>query len=105
MHLETASNLYGVTVNPNNTLLSAGGSSGGEGALIGLGGSCLGLGSDIGGSTPRSLLWNMTIPHSLTLPLGIRVPASHNGCYGLRPTSYRLPYGDISPALNGNAIS
>ncbi|KAL8912924.1 MAG: hypothetical protein Q9172_007392 [Xanthocarpia lactea] len=52
MHLETSSNLYGVTVNPYNTDLTSGGSSGGEGALIGLRGSCLGLGSDIanGGS-------------------------------------------------------
>ena len=48
MHLETSSNLYGVTVNPFNRSLTAGGSSGGEGALIGLRGSCLGIGSDIG---------------------------------------------------------
>lgn len=32
MHLETDNNLYGVTVSPFNTSLSAGGSSGGEGA-------------------------------------------------------------------------
>jgi hypothetical protein len=49
MHLETDSNLYGVTVNPYNRNVSAGGSSGGEGALIGMRGSCLGIGSDIGG--------------------------------------------------------
>jgi amidase len=49
MHLETDSNLYGVTVNPYNRKTSAGGSSGGEGALIGMRGSCLGIGSDIGG--------------------------------------------------------
>ena len=48
MHLETSSNLYGTTVNPFNRSLTAGGSSGGEGALMGLRGSCLGLGSDIG---------------------------------------------------------
>lgn len=51
MHLETDSNLWGVTVNPYNTNLSTGGSSGGEGALIGCGGSCLGIGSDIGGKS------------------------------------------------------
>jgi amidase len=33
MHLETSSNLYGVTVNPFGRTFSAGGSSGGEGAL------------------------------------------------------------------------
>ena len=48
MHIETSSNLYGVTVNPCNSDLTSGGSSGGEGALLGLHGSCLGVGSDIG---------------------------------------------------------
>jgi hypothetical protein len=51
MHLETDSNLYGTTVNPYNRDVSAGGSSGGEGALIGLRGSCLGIGTDIGGKS------------------------------------------------------
>jgi amidase len=50
MHLETDNNLYGTTVNPYNRNVSSGGSSGGEAALIGMCGSCLGLGSDIGGS-------------------------------------------------------
>jgi amidase len=50
MQLETDSNLYGFTTNPFNGDLSAGGSSGGEGALIACGGSCLGIGSDVGGS-------------------------------------------------------
>lgn len=71
MHLETASNLYGVTVNPYNRALTAGGSSGGEGALLGLRGSCLGIGTDIGGS--------------------IRSPAANCGVWGYKPTSYRLP--------------
>ena len=71
MHLETSNNLYGVTVNPFNRNLTSGGSSGGEGALIGIRGSCLGIGSDIGGS--------------------IRSPAANCGVYGLRPTSFRLP--------------
>ena len=48
MHLETSSNLYGTTVNPYNRNLTPGGSSGGEGVLIGLRGSCLGVGGDIG---------------------------------------------------------
>ena len=51
MHLETASNLYGATVNPYNRNLTSGGSSGGEGALVGMRGSCLGIGSDIGGTS------------------------------------------------------
>jgi amidase len=43
MHLETDS-FYGPTVNPYNRILTAGGSSGGEGALIAGGGSVLGYG-------------------------------------------------------------
>lgn len=49
MHLDTTSYL-GPTLNPHNTALSAGGSSGGEGALMGAKGSVLGIGTDIGGS-------------------------------------------------------
>ncbi|OAL51348.1 amidase [Pyrenochaeta sp. DS3sAY3a] len=71
MHLETDSNLYGTTVNPYNSNLTSGGSSGGEGALIALRGSCLGIGSDVGGS--------------------IRSPATNCGIYGLKPTAFRLP--------------
>jgi amidase len=71
MHLETSSNLYGETVNPYNRHLTSGGSSGGEGSLMGLRGSCLGIGSDIGGS--------------------VRSPAANCGVYGLKPTTRRLP--------------
>lgn len=58
MHLETSSNFYGTTCNPYNSDLSSGGSSGGEGALIGLGGSVLGIGSDVGGKLRRR--WEYT---------------------------------------------
>ncbi|KAL8872257.1 MAG: hypothetical protein Q9174_002081 [Haloplaca sp. 1 TL-2023] len=71
MHLETSNNLYGTTSNPFNRFLTPGGSSGGEGALLGLRGSCLGVGSDIGGS--------------------VRSPAANCGLYSLRPTTYRVP--------------
>ncbi len=47
---ETHNNIFGRTVNPFNRNVTCGGSSGGEGALIGLRGSLLGVGSDIGGS-------------------------------------------------------
>lgn len=62
--------IYGQTVNPHNFQKTSGGSSGGEGALIGGGGSLLGIGSDIGGS--------------------IRIPASFCGICGFKPTSGRL---------------
>lgn len=73
MVLETVSNIYGRTLNPYNTKLGAGGSSGGEGALLALHGSPLGIGSDIGGS--------------------IRVPAAFNGLYGFKPSGKRVPTG------------
>ena len=41
MHLETSTNIYGVTVNPWNTDLTPGGSSGGESALVAMRGSVL----------------------------------------------------------------
>ncbi|KAF5228926.1 hypothetical protein FAUST_10725 [Fusarium austroamericanum] len=63
--------LYGRTVSADNTTLSAGGSSGGEGSLISLGGSPLGIGTDIAGS--------------------IRTPANFNGIYGLCPSYGRFP--------------
>ncbi|KAE9367152.1 amidase [Stipitochalara longipes BDJ] len=81
MHLETSSNLYGVTTNPYNTTLTAGGSSGGEGALVGFRGSCLGIGTDIGGS--------------------IRSPAANNGVYGMKPTSGRLPMKGLTATQEG----
>jgi amidase len=85
MHLETSSNYYGETVNAYNRNLTSGGSSGGEGALVGMRGSSLGIGTDIGGS--------------------IRSPAANNGVYGLRPTSYRLPIeGFISTMLGQEHI-
>lgn len=62
--------IYGQTVNPHNLQKTSGGSSGGEGALIGGGGSLLGIGSDIGGS--------------------IRIPSAFCGICGFKPTSGRL---------------
>ncbi len=45
---ECVNYLFGRTSTPFNINLSAGGSSGGEGSLVSLGGSPLGLGTDIG---------------------------------------------------------
>ncbi|KAJ6256833.1 hypothetical protein Dda_8701 [Drechslerella dactyloides] len=81
MQLETATNLFGETVCGFNRRLTSGGSSGGEGALGGMRGSCLGIGTDIGGS--------------------IRSPSANNGLYGLRPTSYRLPMGGQAATMLG----
>ncbi|KAF2623571.1 amidase [Macroventuria anomochaeta] len=78
---ETVNNIIGYTLNPKNRNLSSGGSSGGEGALIGIRGSPVGFGTDIGGS--------------------IRVPAAFNGLYGLRPSTGRLPYEGMSNSMDG----
>ncbi|KAL8752657.1 MAG: hypothetical protein Q9199_005597 [Rusavskia elegans] len=78
---ETVNNIIGYTWNPKNRNLSCGGSSGGEGALIGLRGSPVGFGTDIGGS--------------------IRIPAAFNGLYGLRPSGGRLPYQGMANSMDG----
>jgi amidase len=53
---ETVNNLIGRTTNPVNQLLSCGGSSGGEGALLALGASNVGVGTDIGRHVPADNL-------------------------------------------------
>lgn len=78
---ETVNNIIGYTWNPKNRNLCSGGSSGGEGALIGLRGSPAGFGTDIGGS--------------------IRIPAGFNGLYGIRPSSGRLPYEGMANSMDG----
>ncbi|KAF2092731.1 amidase [Rhizodiscina lignyota] len=82
--LDSHNYTFGRVLNPYNRLVTAGGSSGGEGALIGLRGSPLGVGTDVGGS--------------------IRVPAMCNGIYGIKPSCGRVPYGaqqDGRPEANG----
>lgn len=48
MVCETLNNIIGRTVNPRNKNWSCGGSSGGEGAMIGFRGGIIGVGTDIG---------------------------------------------------------
>lgn len=49
--LDSDNNVFGRVLNPWNTMLTAGGSSGGEGALIALRGSPLGVGTDLAGQS------------------------------------------------------
>lgn len=72
MALDSDNNVFGRTLNPKDRRMTAGGSSGGEGALIGMRGSVLGVGTDVGGS--------------------IRIPAMCNGLYGVKPGSNRVPF-------------
>ena len=50
MVCETINNIIGRTVNPRNKNWSCGGSSGGEGAMVGFRGGLIGIGTDIGES-------------------------------------------------------
>lgn len=82
MTADSENNVFGRTLNPHNTSLTAGGSSGGEGALVAFRGSPLGVGTDIAGS--------------------IRIPSLCCGVYGFKPTADRVPFGgQVSPALHG----
>ncbi len=69
---ETSNSIYGTTSNPYNYKKTAGGSTGGEGALIGSGCSVFGLGSDVGGS--------------------VRIPAFFCGVFGHKPTNKTIPF-------------
>lgn len=73
---ETKNSIIGQTLNPINQNLSCGGSSGGEGALQALGGSTVGVGTDIGGS--------------------VRIPAAFNGIFALKPTPERVSYREVA---------
>ena len=101
---DTVSDTYGVTLNPFNPERSPGGSSGrsivvenlnfdiigrfsfsgGEGALIAVGGSPLGIGSDIGGS--------------------VRIPSHFCGIFGFKPTPGRVTYKGVIPASSRDEI-
>lgn len=59
--LETNNNIWGRTLNPFNRNLTPGGSSGGEGALIAMYGSPLGLGTDIGGSIVSFMVLSLRV--------------------------------------------
>lgn len=47
--VDSENNVFGRTLNPWNTMLTPGGSSGGEGALVAFQGSPLSVGTDLGG--------------------------------------------------------
>lgn len=81
--MDSINNVFGRVLNPHCLSLTAGGSSGGEGALVALLGSPLGVGTDLGGS--------------------IRVPALCGGLFGFKPTANRIPFGgQASPMRNGS---
>ncbi|MEK6276428.1 MAG: amidase [Actinomycetota bacterium] len=83
MWLESDNRVYGRTNNAYDRKRIAGGSSGGEGAAIGSGGSPIGLGSDIAGS--------------------IRMPAFFNGVFGHKPSPDIVPDTGMFPSTGGEA--
>jgi fatty acid amide hydrolase 2 len=79
MWMETNNRLYGRTRNAYDPSRIVGGSSGGEGALVSVGASPFGLGSDVGGS--------------------IRMPAFFCGVFGHKPTSGIVPNDGQHPSM------
>ncbi len=77
---ETDNKLYGRTNNAWDKTRTAGGSSGGEGALIAVGGTPMGMSSDIGGS--------------------IRFPSHFNGVIGFKPGMGQVSSEGHIPADN-----
>ena len=84
MWMESNNGVYGRTSNAYDPRRTAGGSSGGEGAIIGAGGAPFGLGADIGGS--------------------IRMPAFFNGVFGHKPTGGLIPNSGQFPMAAGDAL-
>jgi len=84
MWMESNNRVYGRTNNPYDPARIVGGSSGGEGAIVGAGGSPFGLGSDVGGS--------------------IRGPAFFNGVFGHKPTGGMVPATGQYPIAAGAGL-
>jgi fatty acid amide hydrolase 2 len=84
MWFESSNRVYGRTNNPYDPRRIVGGSSGGEGAIVGAGASPFGLGADIGGS--------------------IRMPAFFNGVFGHKPSAGLVPSTGQYPCAENDAL-
>ncbi|GFO03925.1 fatty-acid amide hydrolase 1 [Plakobranchus ocellatus] len=74
--------IYGNTLHPHDPDRGPGGSSTGEGVLIGGGGSVIGIGTDVGGT--------------------LRVPAEFCGAFCLSPTRGRVSCDGLKSLVDGN---
>lgn len=83
MWMESTNRVYGRTTSAYDAGRTSGGSSGGEGAMVGSGASPFGLGSDVGGS--------------------IRMPAFFNGVFGHKPSGGLVPSSGQFPQATGSA--
>ena len=81
--IESENPVYGRTNNPYDHTRTAGGSSGGEAAAVGSGGSPFGVAADIGGS--------------------IRIPALFCGVFGHKPSAGLIPTTGQWPTTTGDA--
>jgi Asp-tRNA(Asn)/Glu-tRNA(Gln) amidotransferase A subunit family amidase len=81
LSFESTNDLWGVAKNPHNPSYSPGGSTGGEGALLALNGSRIGIGSDVAGS--------------------VRAPAAWSGVHSLRCSTGRWPKMGMNTSMPG----
>ncbi|KAH7392809.1 amidase signature domain-containing protein [Pyrenochaeta sp. MPI-SDFR-AT-0127] len=83
MTADSHNNIFGRTLNPHNLSLTAGGSTGGEAALVAMKGSVLGVATDVAGSN--------------------RIPALCCGISSIKPTAGRVPFaGGVPPGRLGS---
>jgi amidase len=83
MTADSHNNIFGRTLNPHNLSTTAGGSTGGEAALVAMRGSILGVATDIAGSA--------------------RIPALCCGISSIKPTASRIPFsGGVPPGRLGS---
>lgn len=80
LSFESTNDVWGRCTNPHNAKYSPGGSTGGESALLALGGR-IGIGSDVAGS--------------------VRAPAHFAGCYSLRCATGRWPKSGMCTSMPG----
>ncbi|OIW25893.1 amidase [Coniochaeta ligniaria NRRL 30616] len=80
LSFESTNDVWGRCANPHNPAYSPGGSTGGEAALLAMGGR-IGIGSDVAGS--------------------VRAPAHFSGCYSLRCSTGRWPKAGICTSMPG----
>ena len=81
LSFESASDVFGRATNPHKSKCSAGGSTGGEAALLAYGGLRIGIGTDVAGS--------------------VRVPAHYSGVYTIKASSGRFLMMGNSTSMPG----
>lgn len=81
LSFESTNDVWGVCRNPHNPKYSPGGSTGGEGAILAMNGSRIGIGSDVAGS--------------------VRAPAAWSGIFSLRCSTGRWPKMGMNTSMPG----